>query len=201
MVTFLTSLFKEDRDFVLHKDAIKQVQIEMDALEHFASREKAAGIYLTTSYQRIVNIMIKMASVNCACRHDYIIRKGDIETAASDYRSAFMTAMVFFVSQNIRGLRINDRQYRLMQEIELLWTNHGLIFPKELLMETIKGMKEFQVTEKTIRNMLGVLHSGRFIYWDRGTGPKVAYIVKPSIPEGEIRNVVLSYEEKQNGNI
>lgn len=198
LVSYFVSLFKEDRNFYLTKEAIKQMQKEMAALEDFASRERAAGVYLITSYQRIVNVIIKMAAVNCACRFDYRINAKDIETAARDYKGAFITAMVFFVSQSIRGFRSNDRQYLLMQEIEKLWNDYGHILPKKVLEVTIKDKKEFQVGPKTIRNMLGVLHSGRFIYWDRGTGPKVSYIINPIIPEDEIRNVILDFEEKQN---
>jgi hypothetical protein len=43
IVSYFVSLFKEDRDFYLTKEAIKQMQKEMSALEDFASRERAAG--------------------------------------------------------------------------------------------------------------------------------------------------------------
>jgi hypothetical protein len=86
-----------------------------------------------------------------------------------------------------------------MQEIELIWRDYDYVLPKKVLMTRIKGNKKFDVTEKTINNILNVLHSGRFIYWDRGSGGKSSYILSPDIPEEEIRNLVIAAEEKENG--
>jgi len=198
LAKFFISLFKVDKDFIFTDAAAQQINKEMDNLEEFASREQAAGIYLRASYQRIANMIIKMAAVNCACRYDYKISAADVEKAANDYKAAFITAMVFFSTQNIKGFRMNDRQYLLMQEIELIWKDYDFILPKKVLMARIKGNKKFDVSEKTINNMLNVLHAGRFIYWDRGSGGKKSYIIHPDIPEGEIRNLVMELEEKED---
>ena len=195
LAKFLVGILSEDRDFELSQEAIDQLIIEMEALEDFASRERAAGIYLKTSYQRIINMIIKMSAVICAARFDYIITKEDVIYAANDYRASFVTAMVFFVSQNISGFKMSDRQYALMQEIEFIWEDYDFILPKKVLLTRIKGNKKFDVSEKTINNMLSVLHSGRFIYWDRGAGGKQSYIVHPDIPEGDIRNLIMEREE------
>jgi len=179
LASFLLSILSENRDFVLSKKAKSRVVYEMTKLTDFVSDDRVAKLYISTAYQRVSNMIIKMAAVNCSMRYDYVISELDIKRAAIDFRSAFITAMAFFTNfVNFVHIR-KQRIYELMEVIRHLWAvspTRGVIAINSLYDE-LKKDKKWTISERSIRNLLSAMETARLLKYDRGVGRKPGYVI------------------------
>jgi len=179
LAEFFASMFGDDRDFTLTKEAEQRVLFEMRRLVQFASDDRVSGMYVKTAYQRIANMIIKMAAINCAARRDCVISDKDIRRAAIDYRATFITGMAFFTNFVSYVAQSKQRMYDLYTIIQQLWVEaspQGIIAIKDLYGK-LKEDKRWNISERSIRNLLTSMEKGRFLMYDRGVGRKPGYII------------------------
>ena len=159
--------------------AKKRILVEMDKLISFVSDDRVAKLYVSTAYQRITNMIIKMAACNCACNGRHIINEKDIRRAAIDYRASFITAMAFFTNFVTSVRTSKQRMYDLMRIISNMWATsetRGIIYIKDLY-EELKNDKRWNISERSIRNLLSSMEKARLLKYDRGVGPKPGIII------------------------
>lgn len=181
LAIFFSTLFHDDRKFILTNEAEKQIIHEMNRLVSFSSSDRVSSMYVKTAYQRIANMLIKMGACNCACRYDYKISKEDVKRAAIDYRATYITAMAFFTNFVTYVSQRKQRIFELMQVIEELWiegfNGYRGITPIKKLYEKLAQDKRWNITERSIRNLLSSMEQGRFLKYDRGVSRKPGFIV------------------------